>query len=238
MTCRRRSPGPSRFFLGQTLDEAAASSAYRPALRAETGPMTGPGCTVNWTAAPEAAVRIAGKTLSGSADRFRTDWRGPRSHARWHNGRASLRTIDLPERHRAVSPGAGRLSRRGLSGPPGAEGRARRPARRPRPAGRWDATQWPGRGLRRHRRARRAGRKRQTNRAEWGGAGRPLPAAPANRGRRYGHRLDGPADRAGPAPGGPQADQAGDGHAPGGGAVRGGAAGAGADGPPPHRPGP
>ena len=53
----------------------------------------------------------------------------------------------------------------------------------------------------------------------------------------HGQRLDGPADRAGQAPGRGEAHQGRDGLAGGAGPVRGGAAGAGADGPPEHRQG-
>ena len=65
---------------------------------------------------------------------------------------------------------------------------------------------------------------------------RPVQAHRADRRGRHGQRLDGPADRAGQAPGRRQADQGRHGLPPGHRPLRGRAAGAGPDGPPEHRP--
>ena len=66
---------------------------------------------------------------------------------------------------------------------------------------------------------------------------RPVQAARGDRRGRHGRGLAGRADRAGQAAGGAQAHQAGHGLEAGAGPLRGRAAGAGADGPPEHRPG-
>ena len=105
---------------------------------------------------------------------------------------------------------------RGRSAAPGGAGR-QRVFRRPPPPSRSD-----------HRPARQRAARRRHRLVQAGGADR--------RGR-HGHRLDGPADRAGQAPGGAQGDQGRHGLEAGARPLRGRAAGPGPDGPPQHRQG-